>query len=136
MSEGSRRETAKEILVVKALQARSIMDSYHWRIAIWTATLFAVVIGLVGCRPESHAAFGSRGTKKLSAKVVLHRTSAKNVVVTDGEDFGIVPGNVQRISITGPAPNSVVVEFIPFDQKSSSPSIEFFLIDLSSGEGV
>jgi hypothetical protein len=94
--------------------------------------LFATAACLLACKRDS-LDFGSRGTKYLSRSVVLHRTSAKSVVVTGRDDFGIVPGSVQRISTLGPVANSIVVEFVPFESKSP-PAIEFALIDLRTGK--
>ena len=85
----------------------------------------------VGCRKSIPLDYGSHGTKPLSEAVVLHRTSAKDVIVTDSAGFGIVPGNVMNISMA--SDKSVIVEYLPFDTKSSTPSSEFVSIDLATG---
>ena len=119
MPKSRHREEAKVILVA-VLTVIIPMKYRRVRSAACALLLPIISVSLVGCR-KGQLDFGSSDTKALSSAVVLHRTSAKDVVVTDGDEFGIVPGNVQRISMTGPAPNSVVVEFIPFDAKSDPP---------------
>jgi hypothetical protein len=109
------------------------MIDYRALRLVYLFLLGITLISILACEKTARTGIGSRGSKSLSSHVRLHRTSAKDVIVTDEEGFGIVPGNVQRISMTSSTPKSIVIEFLPFETKSPLQTAEYALIDLATG---
>ncbi len=108
---------------------------------IWMrlASVVGVVaaLGIVSCDKVNLDDFNSPKRRDITKEVVLHRTSGKDVSLTDSEGVGLVYGNIKKIGFESEDRKALLVAFEPFSSDSfnkSAPTLLVARIDLVSGK--